>query len=226
MSHRRFALAHDAENTVSRQWLLPGERLLYVSTRTDVLVEMPRRNRDGKFKSPLILRILKWTFLFPILLWLIMEAGDFGTGGKKRPATVVAFGPDPRCLASGHLAPGVKRNRGFWVLTDRRFAYLQADPTGDVDIAPEEPVDVKTAIANLRNKIPVSNAAPSLPPEPVRLTPVFEYSHGQFSTQGVVARELPRSYRPRTARYQRVLLPDGSGVDLLYAIDDPERSGR
>ncbi|GAA4902798.1 hypothetical protein LX16_0174 [Stackebrandtia albiflava] len=221
MSHRQFDPVRDAVDIASRQWLLPGERLLYVSTRPDVLVEMPRRNRAGKLKSPLMLRILKWVFLWPFLLWHAVEISEPEPNGP--PASTVTYGPDPRCLASAHLAPGVKPRRSFWVLTDRRFAYLQAVPTGEGLVASAGPLDVKAAIRNTRKKVAVTMGHRDLPVEPVRLTAVAEYGPGEFSPQGVVVRELPLGFTPRTARYHRILLRDGSGVDLIDTPPEPPR---
>ncbi|CAM3385728.1 hypothetical protein [Stackebrandtia soli] len=207
MSHRRFHPDNDAADAVRAQWLAPHERLEWIVSASPVF-KMTRRRKTGKLKRPLPVRILLWTIGLPIYVFVYFASGAhedaFDSGSSSAPTNVFAFGAQPHCQAAA--VAGLKK--GFWVLTDQRFAYLQA--VSEEDAANGSRLGkLQRSADRLRKEF----ASPSLPPEQVRLKRILEFARHQLPAPQLTERKLSGSTVPR-AIYERFLLQDGSGFDF------------
>ena len=210
---RRFHAAYDAAPAVRAQWCRPGEEPAWTVPfeGTAVRYEMPGRRLDGMPQPGLGMRALRAA--------TGMGAPARVTGGKdsdgnRLPAPgVVAFGPGPDCLAAAlaEAAPDVRE--GFWVLTDRRFAFLVPVPAAEPDRQPQPRGLLARARALAEGAKELLADPKTVPHDPVDLREHFSYGLGEFRLDGVHERTL-KGFRREQVRYDRVLLPDGSGVDF------------
>lgn len=131
MSDSRFDARVDATPAVADGWLRPGELLDWTCPSRNVGYEVTGRRPNGKRRAPLWLRILGWIVLSPVMLILLIGTAasattDINDWGEERIRRVIARGRSVDWLAA-RLADARGRD-AFWVLTDRRFALVAAEP--------------------------------------------------------------------------------------------------
>lgn len=138
MSDRRFDARVDATPAVANGWLRPGELLDWTCARGRPQYEVKGRKPNGKPRAHLALRILGWTLASPVMLIIVLVTmfteetsindWDEAPDGVR---SVIVTGSRTDCLAARLV--DVEAASSFWVLTDRRFAFVAAEP------APEHP---------------------------------------------------------------------------------------
>ncbi|WP_285661687.1 hypothetical protein [Actinorhabdospora filicis] len=192
---------------VREHWAAPGEPILWMLPYRRTTYEMKGRKGDGRPADGLGTKIVKGAGLLALAA---TAPSDGGSGdGPQPPPAVIAWADRPQCLAAA-LAdlPGESRDRGFWVATPGRFAFLAPPPEPPVRRSLLKQVTgfAQDVVAAFKPEPPF---APGRPIPTVPLTPVLECP---WTDGGDIVRKMRR----RTVKepvYRRILLPDGSGFD-------------
>lgn len=209
----KLDLMRDARRVLEPNWLRPDERLIEFAPvwKLPVLEGVPRPPWPPEQLAKRILTVvgtvLLWivgsVVMLALLVFLAEGLSGASAGGDvpskqkrtKGPAVVV-HGHGNNSDAGRLLTPALRR-RGWWVLTNRRLAFVA--PTGRSYSKFWSGSGPKTKIDG---RIPVDT--------------VLEVREGRYTCE-----EVHRTRKTRILRrtkpaglYRRMLLSDGSGIDL------------
>ncbi|WP_100446268.1 hypothetical protein [Glycomyces xiaoerkulensis] len=152
-----FDLRRDGERMLHRQWLRPGEHLVAQVPLWGLphLDGVPRPPRTRSQRWSLLRRILLgWPKYLVLGVLAAVMADGFTPGGgtAKGPPVMIKGGPGTE--AASLVSPAL-RDRGIWVLTDRRLAFVtvrgrtysrvfSTDPEPGEPDRPHRPVPIET----------------------------------------------------------------------------------
>ncbi|WP_026928593.1 hypothetical protein [Glycomyces tenuis] len=210
-----FDLKRDARRALERGWLREGERLVEQVPvwRLPQLRGIPKPpltfGRIARSTGRFIVRLPLYAVIGVLALAVLGEAGGDvalrdSTSGPKRPAVVISG--NGRESIAGRLVTAALRNRGIWVLTDRRLAFL-------------------TVRGRTYSKFFSSDPTPQDSPEDSNvqalLETVIEIPGGAYRYAGKVdgmrTTRITRRAKP-TGVYHRVAFEDGSTIELRNRV--------
>lgn len=214
-----------------------GEDLLWAAYGRTHYYDIPGRYPDGSPKPNAVVRgaVRAGDFLGDVVSAALGGADD--DASRPPPADAIVFGPAPDCLAHRYLrdVPSVSPVlRRLWTLTPRRLALHAELPP----VALREPAAAARGGSFLAKAARVGSGLVKLgrdlaeivvdnrmtfggnvEDEPVvaaEFEPLLEVPRERIAAIGVATRS--------SAPVLRVELVDGSGVDLLVAMTDPEET--
>lgn len=167
-----------------------------------------------------VLSGLKRVLLAPVrltvkLIDLYLSPDPFSPEGRG-VVPVTVSGPRSDCKAAS-LADSTRAKAGVWVLTDRRFAFVEVrnrDLPDSAAASTRERLDrLKLNVGDLPGEWPGSE---ELPLGPVRTEPVFELHAREYEDLG---RRRMKPNGSREGVFHLLEFPDGSSVAL--GIDAP-----
>lgn len=196
MTFRKFDVTRDCRWALQKEWLNQQEQLIaYAGVDLGkTYVEVPGHYRDGRPYGNLIIKSIKalgWGIVYGLFFWLIADNYSGRSVDREAPPVVV-WGSSS---VSQALPTGLYQARGVWAISDARIAFLQIE---DTTTSTEHSTDG------------------GMKPSPVRLTPIFEAK--DFRYRGRIERSRHTRFTKQlkwSAEFHRVVLNDGSGVDLL-----------
>lgn len=195
---------------VREHWAAPGEPILWMLTHRRVTYDMKGRRPDGRPVDGLGKKMLKGAGIAALAVATAFEDGDTGGDGPSPPPSIIAHGEGPRCAAAALAdVPSGFIDKGFWVLTPGRMAFL-APP-----VAPQQRKSLLKQVTDFAQDV-AAVFKPEAPYEPGRpiptqpLVPVFETA---WRDGGEIVRKMKRRTEKEPV-YRRFVLPDGSGFDF------------
>lgn len=201
MSYRRFNPERDTAPALSHGWLQPGERLAWPTPEFGAVnYKVHRRTGEGVPIRHPFWRALGVALISPFLLVENIRNFLYGILDGPEAPQPIAFGKRWDCLAA-RLADADDYH-SIWVLTDRRFASVSADPlSGTSDTTMARLGDFAKDVGQT-----FTGGIHTLPVESVLIRTVWQLGTDQYRYDGVVKRW-------RT-EYDRITFPDGSGIDF------------
>lgn len=207
----RFDLMLDSKGMLERQWLEPEERLIdwIPQWKLPVFDGIPKPNwtpeqvvrRTAKV-AWLSLAWIVGSVVMLIVLSFIAEGlsgadGGSGSGKKLKGPNVVLRGQGRESEMGRMVTPGL-RERGLWVFTNRRLAFVMVE-------------------GRTYGKFLSGSGKTSEFDQPVPVRTVLEVRDKHYEFEGDVDRlrrtRILRRFKPAGV-YRRITFADGSGVDL------------
>lgn len=200
---------------VREHWAAPGEPILWMLPYRRTFYEMKGRKSDGRPVDGFGKKLAKGAGIVALGVAAGFD-GDSGDGPQP-PPSVIAWSDRPQCLAASFAEiPSDHRDKGFWVATPGRMAFL-APP-----IAPQVRRSLLQQVTGFAQDM-VNSFKPDEPfaaGEPIPTTPLVPVFESSWTDRGEVVRKMRR----RTVKepvYRRFVLADGSGMDFYR---DPRKS--
>lgn len=205
----KLDLKRDAQRVLQEHWLRPGERLLEAVPvwKLPALDGIPNPGWTAGQLAKQVVKVVGLALLwivFSVLIAIVFVAladGITGSGGdsgkpKRIKGPGVVLRGEGEGSAMGRLVTPALRRRGWWVLTDRRVAFV--------------------AVQRSYGKFWSGSGPETKIDGPVPLETVLEIPRQQYAYD-----EDHRYRKTRILRrtkpaglYRRITLADGSGVDL------------
>jgi hypothetical protein len=221
--HRGFDPELDTRPVMHSQYLRPEEEVLFVygASPANAAYDVRDRQRNGSPKRSAALSALKWTLLALIRLFvkLVRFAMHpyYSSGEVKGVEPVTVSGMQSDCRAAT-LADAARGRTGVWILTDRRFAFVEVrdrDERAAASASTKEDLDdLKRHIGRLPGEWTDFQQDRQL--GPVEAAPVFELTSDQYHDRG---RDRRKPKGSKEGVFHLLEFADGSGFAL--GIDSP-----
>lgn len=220
--YRGFDPVLDARPVMHSQFLHRGEEVLFAVgvLPANTAYDVRGRERNGSPKR-FVLSALKTTLVTTIrviakLIAIYLSPNFFPELSGRRVVPVTVSGPRSDCRAAA-LADAARSRTGVWILTDRRFAFVEVRDHDQRATAPETTED-RLELLKWNLDLP-GRWSPGQEDQqlgPVTTVPVFELSADRYWDRSRDRRKPKGSVE---GVFHLLEFPDGSSIAL--GIDSP-----
>ncbi|WP_205325429.1 hypothetical protein [Glycomyces sp. YM15] len=220
--YRGFDPDLDARPVMHSQYIRPGEELLFAVgvSPANAAYDVRGRERDGSPKR-FVLSALKTTLVTTTkvtakLIEIYLRPYFTPELVRRRVVPVTVSGPRSDCRAAS-LADAARRKTGVWILTDRRFAFVEVRDDDRRETAPESTED-RLGLLKMDFDLPGkwSPDQENRQLGPVTTIPAFELSADRYWDRGRDRRKPKGSVE---GVFHLLEFPDGSSIAL--GVDSP-----
>ena len=220
--YRGFDPHLDARPLMHSQYLRPGEEVLFAVgvSPANTAYDVRGRERDGSPKR-FVLSALRTTLVATArvtakLVVVYLRPSFFSELSRRRVVPVTASGPRSDCRAA-LLADDARRKTGVWILTDRRFAFVEVRDHDQRETA-HESTEERLGLMKLHLDLP-GKWSPDQEDRrlgPVTTVPAFELTADRYWDRGRDRRKPKGSVE---GVFHLLEFPDGSSIAM--GVDSP-----
>lgn len=222
MQYRGFDPDLDARAVMHSQYLRPGEEILFAVgvSPANTAYDVRGRERDGSPKrfvlSALKTTLVTTTRVITKLVEIYLHPNFVPELSPRRVVPVTVSGPRSDCRAAS-LADAARKKTGVWILTDKRFAFVEVHDHDQRETAPES-TEERLGLLKMHLNLPGTWSPDQEDRQlrPVTTVPAFELTADRYWDHGRDRRKPKGSIE---GVFHLLEFPDHSSIAL--GIDSP-----